>query len=585
MGRWQARLKDSCRAVLGLVLAAILQAGTAQAAGIAVCGQTAANDGSGKLMYAEDGQPLSLLVTETPLSAPGCSYQELPVPAASIRWLSLTDIPLTADAPAALTLLGLFRADTTAVSEVLWGAEPLASDGILPFSTNSLPLFEAHAFGVEERAALADNFSLACAPGQQVAGIYLQTASQWENAGATDLELAVSGTGDFQLAIADQQRQASQAPLVLGTLVLRDEPQARIFRYRLPANRAPWQRLTLLCPATSASLTIESLALIPEEVVVPRSRAAWVWSPAAWRENQQQLWALATREGLNRLYLTVPVDAEGAVEQPEELAQFITAAAVHAVEIWPVIGDPRDVLEKNLPALQARVVAYLAYNDAAAANARLAGLQLDIEPHLLPGFGLAHAYWRERWLHTVGAVHSQIAGRLPLDLVVPVWWGSHPAWSDHLLSALAWPDLSLTIMNYRTSAAPLRAGALPFLVWGQHSGVPVTMALELGSIGPDEQRRSYARSEDNGELWLLKVGAASLLVLLDAPVSGMPGLGWQQQGESLAAVSAITFGGDQVQMQALATAMEAEWRLWSSYAGLAIHGFEESYLQLPTAGD
>lgn len=584
MGRWQTRLGDSRRALQVLVFGVLLHAGTAHGAGIAVCIQPAEDGPAGKMMYAADGQPLSLLVTDSAPSAPDCSFQDLPIAAASIRWLTLTDIPLAADAPAALTLLGQFGAHAAAVSEVLWGAEPPASQGILPFNTNILPSFEAHAFGVEERAGLADPFTLACAPGDQVAGVYLQTTRQWENAGATDLELAVSGTGDFQLAVADQQRQDNQSPLVLGTLVLRDEPQPRIFRYRLPVNRAPWQRLTLLCPDSSAALNIEALALVPEEVVAPRARAAWVWSPAAWREHQEQLWALAAREGLNRLYLTVPVGADGAVEQSDELTQFIAAASRRVVEIWPVLGDPRDVLEENQPAMRDRVAAYLAYNATAAADARLAGLQLDIEPHLLPGFGLAHAHWRERWVQTVSAVHRQIAGSMPLDLVMPVWWGSHPAWSEPLLSALAWPDLSLTIMNYRTSAAPLRAGALPFLVWGQHSGVQVTMALELGSIGPDEQRHSYVRTDDSGELWLLKVGTSAVLVLLDAPVSGMPGLGWRQQGVSKAAASAITFGGDQAQMQALATAMEAEWRLWSSYAGLTIHGFEESYL-LQDAGD
>ncbi len=51
---------------------------------------------------------------------------------------------------------------------------------------------------------------------------------------------------------------------------------------------------------------------------------------------------------------------------------------------------------------------------------------------------------------------------MPLDLVMPVWWGSHPQWGLQLLNNLVMEQLSITVMNYRTSLNRLRAEPLPF---------------------------------------------------------------------------------------------------------------------------
>ncbi len=308
----------------------------------------------------------------------------------------------------------------------------------------------------------------------------------------------------------------------------------------------------------------------------PSQRAAWLWSPELWIEQPGQVWDIAAQEQLQRLYISVPV-TEQQVSHPERLSDFIANSLQRGLAIWAVVGDPRDVLADNHPALEARTQAYQAFNQAHP-ETPLAGLQLDIEPYLLPGFSLAPDYWRQQYLTTIGLVHEQLGQAMPLDIVLPVWWGTHPDWGDLLLEGLVLPELSLTIMNYRTSAQSLLAGAEPFLEWGQTHGIKIVMALELGSLGNDEIRRTYGVTVGAGELWWLPIGEHHLLVLFDRPTAGLPGRSYLQRDEQPFNMANITFAGRRHELDALLPDLLAQWSAWSSFDGIAIHGLEESYL-------
>jgi hypothetical protein len=327
------------------------------------------------------------------------------------------------------------------------------------------------------------------------------------------------------------------------------------------------------------------LTILPEESLPAAMRSAWLWSPDLWMEFSERIWEVAEQRKIDRLFLTIPVGL-GGVENASALHVFIAEATRRRIAIWAVIGDPRDVLESSIGALRARTDAYIRYNALVPDSAAISGLQLDIEPHLLPGFSLAQGYWRERYLSTVLSIHRRISGRLPLDLVVPVWWGEHPDWGGALLDGLVAPDLSLTIMNYRTATEPLGAGARPFLAWGRDSEVPISIALEAGSIGPDEVRRSYERVEDgSADLLLLEVGEHRVLLLVDGAHAGSGVHSYRMIRENPAPASAITFSGDLDRLEATAAQMETGWRASSSYAGLAIHGLDELYFNVSRPGE
>ena len=316
-----------------------------------------------------------------------------------------------------------------------------------------------------------------------------------------------------------------------------------------------------------------------EDASAPRS--AWIWSPEAWQSAADSLWTLAEREHLDTLYLTLPVSADGELEMPSAVSEFVSEASRRGIGIWPVIGDPRDVLSESLPVLLNRVAAYRDYNRSVPPQARLDGLQLDIEPYLLAGFSLGGDHWRERYIATIREAHATLDGEMPLDLVVPVWWGTHPAWGERWLDALPDGKLSITVMNYRTDPDALRRGARPFLAWGSEHGVPIRMALESGPL-PDETRLTFSSQAasadgDKGQLWLFEQLSPPLLVLLDEPHAGLPGTPFVQVGESTFAGANLTFDGDQARLNAVANALAHEWQQWPAFDGIAVHGLDAVY--------
>jgi hypothetical protein len=328
---------------------------------------------------------------------------------------------------------------------------------------------------------------------------------------------------------------------------------------------------------------MQAITLLPPAPATPVTRrATWLWQPSWWQSRADAAWRLAEREQLGKLYVTVPVGSDGSVEKPQLLADFIQAAHARKIEVWAVAGDRHDVLPQSLPPLLRRAQAYVDYNAARPEAARLNGMQLDIEPYLLPGYVLAADYWRSRYLATVAAVHDALAQRLLLDMVMPVWWGTHPAWGSRLLSALQLPGLSLTVMNYRTNSEALKVGALPFLAWAQVSGNKVTMALESGTEGVNagngrnETRRRYVRDQHNGELWLFDIGGTGVLVLLDESARDLPGTAYRSAGESVLDTGTVTFAGKRETLGDMLKPLQAEWSVWQSFDGLAIHGLDQA---------
>ncbi|MEY4640101.1 MAG: hypothetical protein RLZZ227_95 [Pseudomonadota bacterium] len=579
----QARLlaASGARFALALLLCLVALAPLG-AAEVSLCESAALSGNEGTQMYGPEGELLVLRVAADAVATEACVDLQLPLPLPAVRWFSLTDIPPESP-PERLSLQGYFDERAARVSEVIHQQQQAQVEpGFLPFYTDMQANLDARAFGIEERAHL-DGRDVVCGAGEQIAGIVLRPDGLVAPLPGMELRIAATGTGTFRVAIADAERERRDNPYELGALVL--DGGVLNVSYVVPDAMQRWTSLTIICPQAAATLTLSSMMLVPPQGTVRvAQRATWLWSPQLWLHAPEAVWRLAEQEQLGRIYVTVPLAESGGVANAEAFAHFVAEATTRNIAVWAVIGDRADVVPENLTLLLQRVDAYRRYN-AEHADTPLAGLQLDIEPYLLPGSTLAPDYWRERYVATISAVHRQLAQQLPLDLVMPVWWGLHPAWGSRLLDALVLPGLSVTVMNYRTDGDVLRAGATPFLAWGLENDSAVAMALEKGRIGVnagdgrDERRTDYARA-DAGELWMLELGGISLLVLLDKVYEDLPGQAYLKSAERKVSTGDISFADAPENLQALAATLEAEWSAWDSFAGLAIHGLDQD-LELP----
>ena len=300
-------------------------------------------------------------------------------------------------------------------------------------------------------------------------------------------------------------------------------------------------------------------------------RASWFWSPASWLDTPQRIFDSQTSLALKRIYITVPV-SEGRVQHAEQLRQFLQIAHQRGLQVWAVLGDPHAVLEQERPHFLGLASAYQVFN-AASAQQRLDGLQLDIEPYLLPGYQLNPAVWLQKQAKTVNAVH-QTAPSLALDMVLPFWFEPLRSEGAALLADVEASIVSITVMNYRTDPEQIREFAEKFLGWGELRQKAVYIALE--SLAMTEEDLRVYRQAESGELWRFDFKAAPVLLLLQQQAQDLPGeKAYRFSYSRKIDGSGTSFFRQPNALMVLLPTLEKQFGAWSSFAGIALHGYEQ----------
>jgi hypothetical protein len=318
-----------------------------------------------------------------------------------------------------------------------------------------------------------------------------------------------------------------------------------------------------------------TLAGKPRPVGIARSfsplRASWFWSPDSWLNKSQRIFDSQTTLGLKRIYITVPVSG-GLVQHTEQLREFLHIAHQRGLQVWAVLGDPRAVLDKERQYFLSLAGAYQVFN-ADGGQQRLDGLQLDIEPYLLPGYQLNPAIWLQKQAKTVNAVH-QTAPSLALDMALPFWLEPLQGNGAALLADVEANIASITVMNYRTDPEQIREFAEKFLAWGELRQKAVYIALESLAM-PEEDLRAYRQAE-NGELWRFDFKAAPVLLLFQEQVQNLPGGNAYRFSHSRKIDgSGTSFFRQPGELMRLLPTLETQFSSWSSFAGIALHGQEK----------
>lgn len=440
----------------------------------------------------------------------------------------------------------------------------------MPLHANLLTSMQARPFGAEERVSVRldkGRLELTCHAGAKAAGALL-TAPLYIPRANINLQAAFSGTGNFELQVADAEHAAKESALNMGSLSAQTQPQTA--RHAIPhkIERNRWQRFVIVCPPQNASLRIDTLQLVGEAAAAARMppRSAWVWQPPAWLNESQSLLDWARRHGLDELFIAVPMK-NGAILDPAALAAFVRQAGASGIAVWSVDGDPHMVLPSEQQSTVQRARAYAQYNARAEPSSRLRGVQFDIEPYLLPGYETAAAEWDRRYLELTRALR-QATRPMQLEFVVPYWW----AGKAELLKALAPSADSLAVMDYRTDAQEIYRFAVPFLDWANRYGKRTRIALEAGPIAPETQRRYVRAARDApGELQLIRMEGLSVLVLLKDAAKLPDAQAYRLQGSTVLDGSATTFHAAPDKMLRMLPELERDFSAWREFAGMALH--------------
>jgi hypothetical protein len=255
------------------------------------------------------------------------------------------------------------------------------------------------------------------------------------------------------------------------------------------------------------------------------------------------------------------------VRAPDLLAAFVRQAGDKGIGIYSVDGDPHMVLASEVPAVVKRVQAYAAYNAAQPPEARLRGVQFDVEPYLLPDTVLPAARRDAAYVDMARAVKAATGDALRVDFVVPFWWGKNRA----LLDALAPHADVVTVMDYRTDRDQIVDFAIPFLDWAGAHGRRVRIALEAGTIDPEVQRRYVRATDGPGDLLAVDVGGRQVLALLRQPLAAKDATLYRLQSTRDIDGSATTFHKDKAALLRLLPGLETEFGAWDGFGGIAVH--------------
>ena len=299
-------------------------------------------------------------------------------------------------------------------------------------------------------------------------------------------------------------------------------------------------------------------------------KMSWFWLPKSWLETPENIFKQSIDLNLSRVYITVPVK-DGHVLNKEELKAFLVSAHQRKLAVWAVIGDPSAVLPEGQQSFNVQAKSYADYNSSVNEVERLGGLQLDIEPYLLPGYQLHPVEWQKRYIDTVHMIHLASPDLL-LNLAMPFWWGQDRHGGNQLLNSLADSIDEVTVMDYHTNPTDIKDFAQPFLRWGTKYEKSVSIALENMPI-VDEERRVYLQMEQ-GELWYLRLGSYNVLMLLDKPVPNPNGQALKFSKSFNFNGSSISFNSTPDLLKRLLPDLEIEFMQWKSFSGISLHGLE-----------
>lgn len=210
----------------------------------------------------------------------------------------------------------------------------------------------------------------------------------------------------------------------------------------------------------------------------PGGTGFWVWNYRAAIQESQTMLATCRMQGCSRMLIQMPSldDDESLWKGYARLLSLVQEAGIDALALD---GYPEAIQEPHLLADKVRRLLQLVRPGA------VAGIQLDIEPYLLPGFLDDDALLR-RYLGTIETIKDAIQGRAALSMVIPFWLATPTVGGRPLAYAVMDRADEVAVMSYRTDLDEVQDIAEDILRYGNVIEKPVWLAVET-TVLPIEQ--------------------------------------------------------------------------------------------------
>lgn len=215
----------------------------------------------------------------------------------------------------------------------------------------------------------------------------------------------------------------------------------------------------------------------------------WVWHYRAAIENPKSMLATCRSQGCARVFIQMPSQSDDETIW-NGYARLLATVQASGIDALAVDGYPEAIQEPHVLADKIRRLLHLM------APGSFFGVQLDIEPYLLPGFLEDEARLRS-YLEAIEILKDAIGGQAKLSMVMPFWLTGPTIAGRPLAFAVMDRADEVAVMSYRTDLDEVQDIAEDILRYGEVSGTPVWLAVET-TVLPLEQHVVLRRETRSG---------------------------------------------------------------------------------------
>ncbi|OXM82843.1 hypothetical protein [Paenibacillus rigui] len=168
-------------------------------------------------------------------------------------------------------------------------------------------------------------------------------------------------------------------------------------------------------------LSLHSLPTSTPAWLPAPSKATWLWDTSLLETSsgRAEIVQFAREQQLQRIYVQVNRNLA-----PAAYRQLIQAASDSRIEVHALDGAPAWALPEESRRITELVQWVKTYNRSAAENERFQGIQVDIEPYLLPAWTTDdQSRLAKAWLQSVTLLHNEVKkdSSLTTSAVLPFW--------------------------------------------------------------------------------------------------------------------------------------------------------------------
>lgn len=210
------------------------------------------------------------------------------------------------------------------------------------------------------------------------------------------------------------------------------------------------------------------------------TRATWLWNPWMLVKDEAAALAFLENKQVNKVYLQIDRDVPNAVYQ-----SFIAKAKIKGMGIYALDGAPSWVAPKGQASLDSLMAWLSSYQTQAPAQAKFAGIHLDVEPYLYSGWNSKRAATVKAYqtlLQNAGASAFKLG--LPLEADMPFWFDEityKNTFGSGLLAEWVIANThSVTLMAYRDSAPMIIDIAKNEMAMAAKYGKTIVIGVETG---------------------------------------------------------------------------------------------------------